>query len=97
LLHLDHNNLGPNPSPVIPPNGSLDELTSANLGIFAANMLYTLTVSLGLENNDPLLDVGLALGTGAPTLADVFPAPGQPSFAFALINGASPTFAPLER
>ncbi|HXB67213.1 MAG TPA: hypothetical protein VNY05_03170 [Candidatus Acidoferrales bacterium] len=88
VVDLDHNNTSPaNPVSIVPPNGSLDGLTSDNLGIFAANMLYTLTASVGLQNASSLLDVGLALGTGAPALADVFPAPGQPSFAFALING----------
>jgi hypothetical protein len=87
-VNLDHNFLSPaNPTPVIQPDGSLDGLVSDDLGTFAPNMVYTLAASIGLSQALSSLDVGLALGTGAPALADVFPAPGNPDFASVLING----------
>jgi hypothetical protein len=88
-VHLDHNATSPgHPIPVIPPNGSLDGLVSDNLGTFAPNTIYTLTAAFGLSSAYNTFDVGLALGSGAPTLADVFPAPPHPRFAFFLINGS---------
>ena len=88
-VNLDHNFLSPgNPTPVIPPDGSLDGLVSDNLGTFAADMVYTLSANIGLSQALSSLDVGLALGTGMPSLADVFPAPSHPTFASVLVNGS---------
>ncbi len=88
-VNLDHNAVSSgNPTPVVPPNGSLDGLVSDSVGIFAADTVYSLTVGIGLSQSLDVLDVGLALGTGSPTLADVFPAPGTPSFAYLLVNGS---------
>lgn len=89
-IDLDHNSLSPaNPDPIIPADGSIAELTSDAVGVFAPSTLYTLTARVGLLSAFDLLDVGLALGTGSPTLNDVFSPPSQPAFAFALINGSS--------
>jgi hypothetical protein len=89
-VDIDHNSTSPdNPTPIVPPDGSLAGLLSLDLGTFAPHTVYSLTGSLGFPayGDAGSLDVGLALGTGAPTLADVFPPPGQPGFAFDLING----------
>ena len=86
-VHVDHNDLNvTNPAPVVPVNGSLAGLVSGDLGTFAPGTTYALTASIGLPNAFGLLNVGLALGSGAPTLADVFPGPNS-SFASVLING----------
>jgi hypothetical protein len=88
-VNLDHNFLSPShPTIIVPPDGSLDGLVSGDLGTFAANMIYTLTADIGLSQALSSLDAGLALGTGAPTLADVFPAPGSTGFASVLINAS---------
>ena len=88
-VNLDHNFLSPsNPAIIVPPDGSLDGLVSDDLGTFAANMVYTLTANIGLSQALGSLDAGLALGTGAPTLADVFPAPGTSAFSSVLINAS---------
>ena len=89
-VHIDHNNVSSgNPNPIVPPDGSLAGLvSSSDLGTFAPDTLYTLTVSVGLGNAFDLLNVGLALGTGEPTLAEVFPPPSQSPFALAWINGS---------
>ena len=87
-VNLDHNYLlPPYDTPIVPENGSLDGLVSDNLGVFAANTIYSLTASIGLSQSLPVLDVGIALGSGAPTLSDVFPSPGTSPFAYLLING----------
>jgi hypothetical protein len=89
-VSLDHNFVGPdNPTPVVPANGSLDGLVSGNLGTFSADTLYTLTASVGFAYAFDDLDVGLALGTGAPGLADVFPSPPLSAFAYELSNGSN--------
>lgn len=96
-VNLDHNAVSPeNPDPVVPPNGSLDGLVSGNFGTFSALTTYRMTASLGLENALDVLDVGLALGTGAPSLADTFPAPVNPAFAYLMINGANLTSGALQ-
>jgi hypothetical protein len=89
-VNLDHNYLTPPTyaTPVIPPDGSLDGLVSDSVGVFAADTVYTLSASVGLSQALDSLDVGLALGTGSPTLADVYPAPADPQFAYLLINGS---------
>jgi hypothetical protein len=90
-LDIDHNGTSPaNPTPIIPVNGSLGELTSDNLGFFAPYTLYTLTAGVGLDSiNGDTMSVGLALGSGDPSLEDVFPANSTASFASAMINGSS--------
>jgi hypothetical protein len=91
-VNIDHNSLSlANPSPVIPPDGSLACLVSDNIGTFLPNTLYTLTASLGLDLALDTLDVGLALGTGSPNLSDVFPVPAQPAFAYSFTNGSNLT------
>jgi hypothetical protein len=73
--------------------GSLAGLVSGNLGIFAADTTYVLTADTGFETASSLVNVGLALGSGAPRLADVFPA-ADSSFASVLVNGSGhSTFA----
>jgi hypothetical protein len=89
-VDADHNSVGPdNPTPVIPADGSLDGLVSTDIGTFAPNTVYQLSVDVGLERAFGALDVGIALGSGQPTLADLLPTPGRPAYAFNLINGAN--------
>ena len=89
-LDIDHNDTSPtNPTPIIPADGSLGELTSSNLGFFAPDTLYTLTAGVGLAINGNTMSVGLALGSGHPSLEDVFPANSTASFASAMINGST--------
>lgn len=95
-VHVDHNSLGrDNPTPIIPVNGSLAGLVSGSLGTFAPDTTYSFTASLGLGTAFDLLNVGLALGTGAPTLTDVFPSPNS-SFASVLVNGGNLSDRTLE-
>jgi hypothetical protein len=92
-LDIDHNNTSPtNPIPIIPADGSLAELTTDTLGVFAPGTLYTLTAGVGLDSiNGDTMSVGLALGSGAPSLLDVFPANSTASFASTMINGSDLT------
>jgi hypothetical protein len=89
-LDIDHNGTSPtNPTPIVPADGSLAELTTDNLGFFAPGTLYTLTAGVGLDSiSGNTMSVGLALGSGDPSLIDVFPANSTASFTSAMINGA---------
>jgi hypothetical protein len=90
-VDIDHNDTNTaNPIAIIPPDGSLAELTSDNLGVFAPNTSYTLTAGVGLDSiSSNTMSVGLALGSGDPSLIDVFPVNSTASFASAMINGTA--------